>query len=600
LGICVSQCETPKYLYQNNDCNDSCPDYGIKQNISNVMICKNPCSNPDHFYHFETDNCQADCIAPNISNTTHSFKTCSLPPPSDPEPEPEPEPNPPINQLSPEEVKEVQGLADVGNAAGTASSVGLTVAGALSPGDPGGISAGALTKMLQYSKYLNITYTPKLELMFLVQNKSSGPMGIAPKMSDELKKEFNFQHIPIKFAQYQVHSSFIINFWDSGITLCIMSGIVLLLRAIEYISFILKKKYLPPAITRLLRTTVQNFMFIQLYGNFGDIILFSMLELQSSQLDSAASILSTLSAIIMMGIAIISLTLHIKILNKYQNIKKENVNNEKGKEEIESFEKDYAGVQVVFGAFKDSSFSSQGYLFFFILRSICTNLALAFLYPHPMAQSIIMMLLTLAMVVYLGIKRPFKIIVNQVQQITFEMMLLTVNIILVILSIMDAADSQSSRDGLSQVILTINLLFGFLPPAFLVAKVVFMGLEYYKEMKLKKANGNLKPQVTKNQRINKNLNQSIQQTESLNTEAFIFNNQSNLRNLSNQKNSLSFSNNKTLRINQRIKRPPLNSSSGIEIPNLQSNDSLSYQTQLNTSKNNLSTDHLLDISLNEI
>ena len=239
----------------------------------------------------------------------------------------------------------------------------------------------------------------------------------------------------------------------------------------------------------------------------------------------------------------------------------------------------------MFGAFKDNAFSSQGYLFFFVLRSICTNLALAFLPERPLTQSIIMMLLTLAMVVYLGVKRPFKIIVNQVQQITFEMMILTVNIVLVILSIMDATASTASREGSSQVILTINLLFGFLPSGFLVAKVIFMGIEYYNQRKLGKLKA--KPAV----KIHlKNINNPVSssKTENPNTKSFQISKNVRFYN-SNPHNSLKNVRIKRLRVNKQT-----NNASDFDVETLNLPNS---RIHLETSKNNLSTDNLLDSSI---
>jgi len=329
-------------------------------------------------------------------------------------------------------------------------------------------------------------------------------------------------------------------------------------------------------------------MFIELYANFGDIILFSSLELKTSQLDSAASCLSMLSAVIMLGIAIISLVFHFKILNKYQNIRKFEKKEEKIKEKIESFEKEYAGVQVVFGAFKDPSFSSQGHLFFFVLRAICSNLTLAYLYEYPLAQSIIMMLLTLAMVAYLGIKRPFKIIVHEVQQLTFEMMLLTVNFVLVILSGMDSAGSTSSREGLSQVILIINLLFGFLPSCFLAAKVIFMGIEYFKQRKLDKLKVKTAPN-DHNKAINfPDVNTFSTSAENLNTHSVQIPPNSRF-NPSNQRNPIRNIEHKEFRINQQYKNPNQQNipTAHIESVNLPNNH-ISFETS------NISLDYLLD------
>jgi len=80
------------------------------------------------------------------------------------------------------------------------------------------------------------------------------------------------------------------------------------------------------------------------------------------------------------------------------------------------------------------------------------------------SQTIIMPLLTLIMLLYLVIMKPFKAI-NLIQQISFELILLTVNICLVIFAILNDRDIGVENIGndSSQVIMISSLIFMFLP-----------------------------------------------------------------------------------------------------------------------------------------
>ena len=75
-----------------------------------------------------------------------------------------------------------------------------------------------------------------------------------------------------------------------------------------------------------------------------------------------------------------------------------------------------------------------------------------------------MPLLTLIMLLYLVIMKPFKAI-NLIQQISFELILLTVNICLVIFAILNDRDIGVENIGndSSQVIMISSLIFMFLP-----------------------------------------------------------------------------------------------------------------------------------------
>jgi len=145
---CNTTCKAPHYLFDNETCSETCPGPYYEETIQDVILCHKPCPDIDHYY-FENGTCLPDCSPPWISNDTFSYKICS-PPELEPEPEPEPIPEPkpkpkpipePEPELQPEleapsvdeyptltheEVKEVQGLVDVGNSAATVSSVGLT------------------------------------------------------------------------------------------------------------------------------------------------------------------------------------------------------------------------------------------------------------------------------------------------------------------------------------------------------------------------------------------------------------------------------------------------------------------------------------------
>lgn len=94
------------------------------------------------------------------------------------------------------------------------------------------------------------------------------------------------------------------------------------------------------------------------------------------------------------------------------------------------------------------------------------------------------------MLLYLLIKRPMKKIVNLVQQIILEFILLPFNICVLILAILDETQLQAiaHRKNIGEVIVYINVIVPFLSIGLMVAKVLAIGFEFYKQRKAHQTN----------------------------------------------------------------------------------------------------------------
>lgn len=77
-------------------------------------------------------------------------------------------------------------------------------------------------------------------------------------------------------------------------------------------------------------------------------------------------------------------------------------------------------------------------MFWFVLRSIIYNFIIAFLFDHPVAQAVLLVLLSLAMFIYMQVYKPFKRKINLIEVSIYEVCVFTTNFLVFILA---AADS---------------------------------------------------------------------------------------------------------------------------------------------------------------
>jgi len=342
-------CPTGHYLYPTFNCESTCIAPYISETVKGVKYCKAPCSQTGGFY-YNDGECRDECVAP-FSERTDEYggKFCDYPCGANEYLYPDPANKCRLTECpSHFEMKKyyespsyqyclcvspymlasnghcipipkknnADELASLGNTAGVISSVGLTIAGVALPGDPGGVSAGALTKILQYSKFLRIKYPVKLILMFKAYNPASGIMSFIPKMSDSMKGKFENEKIPETFAFYEVHSCFIVNFWSFMLFLVILLVVFVCLKFFEMLA-ISGRTWI-----RKIRVVLQNFWITQFYNCAGDIFLFSMIQFRDNYWTSAESALSFIVAIVFFCSVFVVIFIHFRTLMKYQKAKK--------------------------------------------------------------------------------------------------------------------------------------------------------------------------------------------------------------------------------------------------------------------------------------
>ena len=116
----------------------------------------------------------------------------------------------------------------------TSTSYGIAAAGAATSGSgtTGSFGLVMLSKFLIYLRYLDLNYPDKMLAYFSTINDASFSLGLP--MPEEWEEDFPQEDVPRVFKTYNVHSSFMVNYWATFSTLLIVVALALLLTLITY------------------------------------------------------------------------------------------------------------------------------------------------------------------------------------------------------------------------------------------------------------------------------------------------------------------------------------------------------------------------------
>jgi len=368
-----------------------------------------------------------------------------------------------------------------------------------------GLSSGISSKIFSNIKFLNISYSQELEEMMKSWNTNFISFGWEIEMSSEMEDKFVNQPSPYVFEKHEVPLSFFVNFWSSLITLIVVTVIYFSSYILQWISVKAQNKYLPSKIIITTKIMIQNYLWAQLYEIYGDVVFFSLLEWRSIVFSEGLSGLSFAFSIMLLLIMLLSFVFYFNILFKYKKVKEQSTNSA-NENVLNDFIKLHEGNQVFFREFKDDSISQHAFLFFLTLKDIIYSLIITVLFDHPLTQTILILILNLVMCLYLVIKRPFRNILDEIQQLAYEVMILIVSICVLIMAVLDHRSSLAlnERIDMGRVIIIINICFNFITIIFLGIKLLESAWDAYNYFRKKIKRSKAEPigvQITKPHKI---------------------------------------------------------------------------------------------------
>jgi len=429
--------------------------------------------------------------------------------------------------LSEAEIKQIKKLADTTDTANSASSTGALIWSVVSSSDSTSACMGPIAKMLQYIRWMNISFPPKVQLMLDQQNIKANTPGFTQKIAKSVLASFPDHDLPGKFQTYKIPSSFFVNIWPALFNL----SVILLITLLVILTSMNSKR--SPKLHAVLHTLMVilkwNVVLVTLCGSLGDIVLFTALELHTARFESAEAVISFGLCLLMNGLSVFVV---VKILEVNETIRKSKQkiagsDLEKQKQQIEQ---EWISYKSFFECYRDHSFFQQIFLFIFIIRLGVFDGLIGYLYNYPLFQAITITLMNIVMLLYLVIKRPMGKLFSLIQQIILELVLLPFNLCILILAVMDHREIEDfdRRKSLGDVIVYINVIIPILSLVLMGCKFIVIGYEFYQVWKLRKAaklsKGMVRPKILArkpHQEVNLNTtSQEINTTQTLHTQTY--------------------------------------------------------------------------------
>jgi len=448
-----------KWVYPDLSCKTECEEPFVTVVISGNKYCYPPCTGS--YYYPNEYTCSLYCIDPYEAYSNSYYFTCEFPDHR-------------------EGVDVLVLVLDILNRIGLILYT-LFIAGDLFP-----LIAIGTAKMLQYVKFLDISYESNLLKRFHSQDYNSMSLSFGPNGGESLKNRFSHLDLPLGYSRWGMLTSFIYNYWQYFISLLIIFGLIGILKGVIWLSKYKTIKRLPIETLKIGEKMAWNFVVMFMYSCLIDIFMFAFLDWIFTHVSSASDGLSFCFSIILYAVLCKFLWIHGWFLRKIYVAKKLPI--EKSPGEIEKIYKKYETFQIIYKGAKDTSLIHQSFLLIYTVRLLIFGLLIATLTNHPLASILLVNLLSCLMLAYLFLRRPLEDKVTEILLFVFEVMLLVYNICVLSLAGLDNSQSPSlsTQKGIGVFLLVIKIIFNFVIFGFFIFKLVQAYLRMQKEAQFRK------------------------------------------------------------------------------------------------------------------
>ena len=253
---------------------------------------------------------------------------------------------------------------------------------------------------------MNIGYPENLELFF--ENHLSSNVGFKIPHPNSFESDFPGAYVPENFAKYGIHSSFFYNYWYTFCTLIILFASALLL----HFSSKATKEHEYKAIVRILHAVTKivkwNLLLLIFCGNIDEVILYSSLEFKTLSINTFLSFFSFLICLWFIAATFFVVWQSIHIVTTYQKLANLSDPDSEQLALIKLLLGKWESYYVLFRGYKDDKIIKQAFMFIFVIRMLIYYIIVAYMIDFPLVQVILITLLSVAMLVYLIVLRPFR------------------------------------------------------------------------------------------------------------------------------------------------------------------------------------------------
>jgi len=474
----VKYCEYPcqssgEYLYWDGTCLSSCNYPLIPAQEGQKFFCQLPC-NPSEFFNTVTGKCQANCSQPYVIHQyadPAGFLTCEISSYS-------------LTRATTEDNDTVLEIIQVTEPKTFTESAHETTSSILKNGmlvdmlfsthsDPNVLVVMMIIKVLKYIQFLDIEFPEKLQDLLDNSNEEPIIMNFGPPLSKKLSKRFPEHEVPHIFEKNEFHASFLVNYFKKITTLCIVFGIGIFVSFLERLTPKIKNKYLKAIIERLGKFLRWNLIFMIIIESMDEVILFTSLEWKTNGFESFLECFSFLICLVTFigGISVVLAPIYI--LRKMNKAKMLAHSHQDYNHYLDFLEK-WRGYQVLWKEFRDDTLSRQAFLSAFLGRTVLVYIVACWLYHHPLVQTILYTLISGLLISYLCYVQPFKKRINFLQALTYEIVIITINVLVMILAIFDQghASAEQVRLFIADVVVFLLMSLSMISLGFILAKAV--------------------------------------------------------------------------------------------------------------------------------
>ena len=321
--------------------------------------------------------------------------------------------------------------------------------------NPSALYLGAFIDMVDYIKYLQIVYPPRLQLTIDAKNDLS--FNILPDVPQELAAKFPDITLPAKFQQYGLTASFFVNYWNGILTLLL--SFLVLGSAYLMKSCTTKYKTIQKVCNGIISSLKWNFIVISLLSCFGQIVLYTSMELRTTQFYCAASVISFLVclvfnlATIFVLIKMLSIIYHLQKTRRHKDLIEDACRIESAK----GLYKDYC---IIFDNLKDASAMKQAFTCIYCVYIYLFYATIAYLFAYPLCQTVIHVILTFALLLYLMVCWPQKERIETIKLIVQSMIMLVINVSVLNIAYIGYNDDGDLKASYGNVVIVAELMFG--------------------------------------------------------------------------------------------------------------------------------------------
>ena len=335
-----------------------------------------------------------------------------------------------------------------------------------------------VSKIVQNTRYLNLTVTAELAEVYETWNPNLIPW----KVPEKISQSGNFKTPPIVFARYGLNSQFLANFWPTLMTT--MIGLAC------FISFLVLKKLTKNkgklySLIEKLTAGCLNFVIVQAYCCMDDILFYLIIDIRTNPFNNFYSWLSCLSAIGLLALGCWFIVSNIRTIKNYQRIKNESLA-KKDMKDLKAFNERNKFWKLFYLDNNDEDLLSQSTMAFLLIRAALSSFIIAVLFDYPIMQTVFLIILDGVVILFLILKKPFNTLRAKLAQYYFEIVTILVHICAFSIAMQDSV--KDSSDDLKEF-LCIAIIY--LNTAIMTGSIGFMAIEIYKIISLTIKGGKL-------------------------------------------------------------------------------------------------------------